>query len=84
MYFYFIYFENLINLYETEEWRNKLIKSIDNFKNVVALSNQKLCNQLSYINSNINVFNNNVIDLMSRINDLKIDVAITTKVKVEV
>lgn len=75
--------QDLINLYETEEWRKKVISSIDNFKSVVALSSANLSKQIS--NLQVGVANNNqaLYDLTRRINDLQVDVAVDVKVKVE-
>lgn len=74
---------DLINLYETEEWRKKIVSSIDNFKNVVALSSVNLSRQLSSLQ--LGMVNNNkaLFDLTNKINNLQVDVAVDVKVDVE-
>ena len=75
--------EDLINLYETEEWRNKVLQSINGFKNVLYMSQQNLASQLRALNANANDTNKALIGLANKINDVKIDVDVTTTVYVE-
>ena len=75
--------EDLINLYETEEWRNKVLQSINGVKNVLYMSQQNLASQLRALNANANDTNNALIGLANKINDVKIDVDVTTTVYVE-
>ncbi len=75
--------EDLINLYETEEWRNKVLQSINGVKNVLYMSQQNLASQLRALNANANDTNKALIGLANKINDVKIDVDVTTTVHVE-
>ena len=74
---------DLINLYETEEWRKKVISSIDNFRSVIALSSANLSKQLSSIQLGLTNNNKALFDLTRKINNLQVDVDVDVKVDVE-
>lgn len=75
--------EDLINLYETEEWRNKIISSIDNFRNVLALSSINLSRQLSSLQLGMENNNKALYDLTNKINNLEVNVDVAVDVKVQ-
>lgn len=75
--------EDLINLYETEKWRNKVLQSVDGFKRVVYMSQQNLSSQLCALNANVSLANKSLIEIANKINDVKIDVDVKTTVHVE-
>ena len=75
--------QDLINLYETETWRNKLISSITDFRKVIALSSVNLSRQLSNMHSEMVDNNNALYDLTNKINNLKVDVQVDVDVQVE-
>ena len=74
---------DLINLYKTEEWRKKVISSIDNFRSVIALSSANLSKQLSSIQLGLTNNNEALFDLTRKINNLQVDVDVDVKVDVE-
>ena len=75
--------QDLINLYETEEWRRKVISSIADFRNVIALASINLSRELSNIQSGVINNNKALYALTNKINDLKIDVDVAVDVKVD-
>ena len=75
--------QDLINIYETEEWRRKVISSIADFRNVIALASINLSRQLSNIQSGVINNNKALYALTNKINDLKIDVDVAVDVKVD-
>lgn len=75
--------QDLINLYETETWRNKLISSITDFRKMIALSSVNLSRQLSNMHSEMVDNNNALYDLTNKINNLKVDVQVDVDVQVE-
>ena len=75
--------QDLINLYETETWRNKLISSITDFRKVIALSSVNLSRQLSNMHSEMVDNNYALYDLTNKINNLKVDVQVDVDVQLE-